>query len=399
MPDIRKTIFRNTFVKLIFSLQREVYLVGGYVRDALCNRNSKDFDFAVPGDLRGFANRVYDSLSKENFSGSLVELKKEQMIRIILKDRTTIDFTGLGSDIRENLSERDFSMNAIAWSPSSGIIDPFNAAADIKKRLIRALSVLNLKRDPLRLLRAYRFAAELGWDIDKNTRSLIKKLQTRIKIPSTERLTFEFFKLMNSEYYQNALNMAIEDGLLEHILIMPQKEISENIKKLKTLEKTFKSLPDKLRRELLNPVSQELTWKGLLRLEQLLSGNAPIKNRLRLSRMLFDRLKIMHKLSIASEKKDMFSTENLFDTFLETKDAVTDFLIISRSTRLFNEAVRFRSILQKGILSSEEIMGITNITGGVQFGKIIYQLKKLQFEGRIKTKQQAVKWLKEQRRL
>ena len=154
MKNIKKIILGNKINSKVFSLGKEVYIVGGYLRDALIGKESWDIDYVVRGDIRQFAMQL---LAQKRSNATIVELKKELMIRIVLKNGLTLDFTELKGDVKDNLGERDFTMNAIAWSPGTGIIDPFNAVKDIAKHRIKAISIDNFRNDPLRLLRTYRF--------------------------------------------------------------------------------------------------------------------------------------------------------------------------------------------------------------------------------------------------
>ncbi|MDP3049015.1 MAG: hypothetical protein Q8N12_06255, partial [Thermodesulfovibrionales bacterium] len=389
MIVVKNKIMRNSINLKFFSLRKETYIVGGYLRDILIGRESRDIDYVVRGDMRQFAGLVYAALGLTPEKGTIVELKKEQMIRIVLKKGITLDFTELKDSIRDNLSGRDFTMNAIAWSPETGLIDPFNGIKDIARHRIKAISIDNFRNDPLRLLRAYRFVSELGWKAEPETREMVKHLRKEIRKSAPERITLEFFKLLNFKNFHNALKMASDDRLLECFLSITHKRLLENIKTIPFLESQIKKLPSKFRRNLEKPFSQELTFHGLLRLEQVLYSSALNKNRLRLSRGIFERLKIVHKLLSKPEKQDIFSQENLFNTFFKAKDSASDLLILSENVKLLSQLERFKKIWKRSFLTSEEIMDITGLKGGVKLGKLIYGLKKMQFEGKLKTKKEA----------
>ncbi len=399
MKDIRNIILKNRINAKIFSSGKEVYIVGGYLRDILTGKESKDIDYIVRGDIREFALEllVQESgkaeLKKLLDNSTIVELKKEHLIRIVLKNGSTLDFTELKGDIKDNLTKRDFTMNALAWSPLTGLIDMLNGVKDIKSHIIRAISIDNFKSDPLRLLRIYRFASELGWDADIRTRKVARELKKDIKKSAAERITVEFFKLLNSEHYRNALKMAFAAGLLEHFLSISHKKLSENIKILPVLESRIKKIPSLYKNTLREPLSQELTLIGLLRLEQVAKGSGLNENRLSLSRLIRERLAAVHKLLAESEKHNLLAGNNAFDTFVNAKDAIVDFLILSGNTRLLNQSERFKKIWKKSFLTSEEIMVITGLKQGVALGKLIYGLKKMQFECKLKSKKEAIKWL------
>lgn len=393
MLDIKKIILGKRINSKILSLGREVYIVGGYLRDILIGKKSRDIDYVVRGDIRQFAVLVYPALGLTPEKGTTVELKKEQMIRIVLKNGITLDFTELKDSIRDNLSGRDFTMNAIAWSPETGLIDPFNGIKDIAKHRIKAISIDNFRNDPLRLLRTYRFISELGWKAEPETRKMVRHLRKEIRKSASERITLEFFKLLNFKNFHNALKMASDDGLLECFLSIPNKRLLENIRTIPSLELCIKKLPLNFKRNIEKPFSQELTFHGLLRLEQVLYSSALNKNRLRLSRVIFDRLKIVHKLLSKPEKQDIFSQNNLFNTLFKAKDSAFDLLVLSGNIKLLSQLERFKKIWKRSFLTSEEIMDITGLKGGVKLGKLIYGLKKMQFECKLKTKKEAEKWL------
>lgn len=397
MNNIKNIILRNSINAKVFSLGKEVYIVGGYLRDVLLGEEAKDIDYIVRGDIKEFALELLVQERKtkaQNLLGNatIVELKKEQMIRIVLRNGMTLDFTELKGKLEDNLRERDFTMNALAWSPKTGISDPTHGIKDIERKLINAISMDNFRNDPLRLLRVYRFVSELGWKADSKTRRMVSQLTSNIKKSAPERITQEFLKLLDSKNYQEALEMALNDGLLVSFISSSRKKISENIRALSHLESRIKKLPLKYKESLDKPFSQELTYKGLLRLEQVLSGSALSENRLRLSRSIFERLKIIHRLAISQFLP--LTASKMFDAFSGAKDALSDILILTGDVKLLKHAERFKKIWKKSFLNAEEIMKATGLKSGVELGKLIYRLKKMEFEGKLKTKKEAAKWLK-----
>lgn len=394
MLGINKKIFQNTINNRVFALGTEVYIVGGYLRDLVIRQKTTDIDYIVRGDIKTFSQRVYNAMGLKPGKGTLVQLKKDNIIRIVLKNKMTIDFTQLKGRLEDNLAERDFTINSLAWSPETGLIDLFNGINDIEKKKIRVIHVKNFVNDPLRLLRAYRFAAELGWNIDAQTRKILKKLSCHLKNPARERITAEFFKLLDSKNYAPPLKLALRDNILKSFISISNKKLSENAAELTKIELALKTIPEKTRKSLKQIYSQDLSFNGLLRLEQILYGSELNKNNLCLSRNIYERIKIVHELMKKAEKQDIHAKDNLFDIFSKAKDAPLDFLIISGHHDLISEFERFKKIWANGFLKSEEIMDITNIRGGIELGKLIYKLKKLQFAGGIKTKKQTLTLLR-----
>lgn len=394
MRGINKKIFQNMINNRVFALGTEVYIVGGYLRDLIIGQKNTDIDYIVRGDIKTFSQRVYNAIGLKPGKGTLVQLKKDNIIRIVLKNKMTIDFTQLKGRLEDNLAERDFTINSLAWSPETGLIDLFNGSNDIKKKNIRAVRQKNFVSDPLRLLRAYRFAAELGWSIDAQTRKILKKLSCHLKNPAPERITAEFFKLLDSKNYASALKLALRDNILKRFLSISDKKLSKNIAALSKIELTLKTIPKKTKRALKKTYSQDLSFNGLLKLEHILAGSKLNKNNLCLSRDIYERMKIVHHLMEKAKRQDILAKNNIFDTFSKAKDASFDFLIISDRPDLINEFERFKKIRANGILKSKEIMDITNIRGGIELGQLIYKLKKMQFTGKIQTKKQALTLLR-----
>ncbi len=139
----------------------------------MLEREIKDIDFAVATDTielaREFAKKI---------NGSFVLLDEVFLIGRVVKDELTIDFAQLrGNSIEADLAERDFTINAMATSlECDRLIDPFRGQEDLKNRLIRMVNEENLKADPLRVLRAYRFHATLSFEIEEKNKTGSKKI-------------------------------------------------------------------------------------------------------------------------------------------------------------------------------------------------------------------------------
>jgi tRNA nucleotidyltransferase (CCA-adding enzyme) len=394
---LRNKILSDRYNSIIFKKgkYRELYLVGGYVRDILRGMISFDRDYVVSGDISSFVNEIRDITG-----GSIVRFKKEDMIRIAHRDGLTIDFSRPTGTIEEDLSRRDFTINAIAWSPDKGLIDLYNGLNDIKEKKIRSISKKNLISDPLRLLRTYRFAAELNGSIEKGTREAIKILHNNIEKVSSERITLELFNLLNSKHSSRYLKMALSDGILTSILLIPYTILNRNIKAISILEKALRNrLPAKIK-VLLNKIySQNITYKGLLCMELLLQNGfstATLKPNIAISNSIRKRLKLYQKgiKELRKTKGKLKLKDNLFSIFHSSKEAAIDILIISERLDLLKDYSRFKKIWKCSYLSSNEIIQITNITNSPRLGEIILELKKAQFEGRVRSKAQAVKLTK-----
>lgn len=385
MDDLRKKILGEPLVSRVFEAGVEAFLVGGYLRDILRGVISKDIDFVIKDDPKNLVTRIFPDLNK-----SIIEFKKVLMVRVVTGNKT-IDFSELKEGIEDDLKHRDFTMNAIAWSPENGVVDPLEGVVDIKKCRIKSISEKNFMNDPLRLLRAYRFAAELGWTIDGGTRKIIRKLKNSIKQSATERITLEILKLLNSDGHLNALKAAVTDGLLQEILAIKNNQLNNNIKALSRFKSFLKKIPEEYKGFFNETFSQELAYIGLLKAEQLLYGSSLERNNLRLSRATLKRIMVTAKLLKRYEKNRGMNDVRIFDIFTEAGDAVMDFALLAGREKLLKKAERFMNI--QPVLPAEKVMEITALGGGPGLGALLKEMRCLQFIGKIRNEKDARAWL------
>ena len=198
-------------IQLIKSYDEDIYLVGGAVRDFLLGKNTFDKDIIVKS-AEEFASRF----ANDN-DGTFIELDKENKIyRVVLSDKVNyIDVTE-ADDIEKDLKRRDFTINSIAVNlKNDEIIDVTGGRLDLERGIIRSISEGNLVDDPLRILRGYRFAATLGFEIESETQRQIDKHLDLILEPARERITYEIMKLFDGKYTASVLLKA--DKLIEKI--------------------------------------------------------------------------------------------------------------------------------------------------------------------------------------
>jgi poly(A) polymerase len=219
----------------------KVYVVGGYVRDKLLGEDVKDIDFTVLGDGIEFAGLV----AKEFGNINLVIFEKFGTAMLPLADRK-IEFVSAREESYEptsrkpkikkstvdaDLARRDFTINTIAASVNKKdfgkIIDLFDGEKDLKNKIIRTPleSEKTFEDDPLRILRAIRFASKLEFQIHESTLQAMIKMKERLKIISQERITDEFFKILTSSKPSIGLQLLQQTGISE--IIFPElKEMS-----------------------------------------------------------------------------------------------------------------------------------------------------------------------------
>lgn len=231
---LKHPIFKH-LSDLAAQLDAEVYVIGGYVRDIFLERNSKDVDILVIGQGIDFAEAAGKVLKTKvsvfkNFGTAMLRYKDLE-----------VEFVGARkesyrSDSRKPIVEngtladdqlrRDFTINALAISlnkKSYGeLLDPFKGLEDLKQSLIRTPQnpAETFSDDPLRMMRAIRFATQLNFQIDKTAIDAIKSQKERIKIVSQERITDELNKIIASPKPSIGFKYLFDTGLLE--LIFPQ---------------------------------------------------------------------------------------------------------------------------------------------------------------------------------
>ncbi|MCD4763581.1 MAG: CCA tRNA nucleotidyltransferase [Desulfobacterales bacterium] len=188
------------------------YIVGGSIRDIILGRFPFDYDIAVFGNPEKFAKKI--AVKK---SDHIIELgKKDHKIIRVISDNKIFDISSAnGQTIEDDLLKRDFTINAMAYSLSSGkIIDCTGGMKDIADKKIRMVSNTAFEKDPVRLIRAYRIGASLNFEIDTNTVSAIRKNAKLIKNSAGERIRSEFLKILQAPESHHYISQMADTGLL-----------------------------------------------------------------------------------------------------------------------------------------------------------------------------------------
>lgn len=207
----------------------EAYAVGGCVRDSILGRKPEDWDIttnALPEDtmkLLGGAFKViptglkHGTLTLLDGAGSSYEVTTYR-IDGDYSDGRHPDEVSFTTSLREDLSRRDFTINALAYSDKTGIVDYFKGLRDIEKRIIRCVGDADkrFREDALRMMRGIRFAAQLGFEIEDNTKISILHNSDLIKNVSIERIQQEFNKIIIKDPLK--LKDLWESGLMKHFL-------------------------------------------------------------------------------------------------------------------------------------------------------------------------------------
>ncbi len=194
----------------------KAYVVGGCVRDSILNKQPKDWDVstsATPDEVKILFKKTIDTGIKHG----TVSVVLNNSVTEITTFRTGIEQKN--KSLITDLSYRDLTINAIAFHPSEGLFDPHSGVEDINNAIIRAVGNPDYRfmEDPLRMLRAVRFCALLGFDIDKTTLEAIKRNKELIKNISQERIRDELSKILMSER-PLAFTILRETSILKYIL-------------------------------------------------------------------------------------------------------------------------------------------------------------------------------------
>ena len=217
-------------------LNLECYVIGGFVRDYIIKKSiPKDIDIVVVGDGIEFANYV----SKKIKNTPKVTIFKTYGTAMFRYNDLEIEFVGARKEsynensrnpnvvtgtLEDDQNRRDFTINSMAFSLNKkhygALVDPFNGLKDIENKLIKTpLSPeVTYNDDPLRMLRAIRFATKLNFEIDKNSLKSIESLSSRIKIITKERIVVELNKILLTDKPSIGFTLLEKCGLLKYIL-------------------------------------------------------------------------------------------------------------------------------------------------------------------------------------
>ena len=226
-------------------LEIESYLVGGYVRDILISRDCKDIDIMTIGepyklveniskkkgfsDFKIFKNFGTAAINFKKFNYEFVGARKESYNK---SSRNPEVLPGLFQD---DMKRRDFTINALAVSMNQDygeLIDTFNGLEDLKNKIIKTCDDPHktFDDDPLRMMRAIRFATQLNFDIEESTFESICNNAERIKIISQERITDELNKIILSEKPSYGFKLLYVSGILKHIF--PEMNNLQGVEKI-----------------------------------------------------------------------------------------------------------------------------------------------------------------------
>lgn len=392
---------------------QNTYLVGGYLRDILRGKTSADRDFVLKGDIEGIGKKAAKA-----FGGKFIALHNRQTIRVAIKQHNFIDFTHLDNAIMDDLQRRDYTINALAWSPGSGVLAPDHAFRDIENGVIRHIRQRNLLDDPLRILRAYRLSAQMNFTILPDTRRLLKKYSKHLDSASPERITEELFKLLNSDKALNALTCSLIDNVLSRLVRLSIDNIVINLAHIADFETLLTQKSRILNQlnmfhHLMSNFSQGLSTSGFIRLfllcrldtqnvrysEKRPTISETLNNSLLLrpSCKIGDSLRTLERVGAMSSC--VLTNKILFEIFLIAGDCVYEaaLLCILRKPRgcrrIIEKARDYMHKRNKPLINGNDIQKMLGRGPGREIGRIKEDVFRNHFLGKIRNQREAERFI------
>lgn len=403
------------------------YLVGGSLRDAIMGRPVRDYDFALGGAVwelsREFAARS---------GGTFFWLDRErQQSRVVTGregERLTFDFAPLrGGTIEEDLCLRDFSVNALALSlirREERLLDPLGGMDDIRTGIVRMCRREAFTDDPLRLLRAFRFAATLGFFVEVGTLEAIKRGPDMLSQVAGERIRDEFFLILGATGIGTSLKNLLHAGLLD--IIIPSDAIKGGAHPGPEARITFAADVERLAMELDRHFTEDWPLLGD-RLQRPLEGDIPVLSLVKLAALLAgddpDSLiqSAVMRLRLGSRSREelrtlcgchsgfpaltgeIFAERPCYRFFRDREPAGPELLILPLASGLFSPQLagqmlsfyfhRYRPGEGDLLLNGDEVMALLRIPQGLELGRQMELLREAESLGLVATAGEAREFL------
>lgn len=231
----------SVLLSLLESAGHSAYIVGGCVRDAIMKRKPFDFDITTSATTENMLEifSSFHCLTHGIKHGTVAVVFENDIVECTTyridgeySDARHPDSVTFSSHLKDDLSRRDFTVNALAYNDTDGLIDLFGGTGDIEKKIIRAIGDPDKRfnEDALRIMRGLRFSATLGFSIEKSTGESMRKNSSLLSRVSSERITAEFEKMLtgkNIEYilenFGDILSTVIPDLTLKNETVIQIK--------------------------------------------------------------------------------------------------------------------------------------------------------------------------------
>ena len=418
MPTEQLALSPQTWPFELDLLPQSAHLVGGSVRDALLGRRADylDLDFVLPAD----AIQTARTIARHYGAGFVVLDAKHQIARVVFS-RATVDFAQqVGPTLEVDLHRRDFTINAIAYHPhSEKLFDPIDGYRDLQQRQLRMISPANLSEDPLRLLRAYRQSAQLGFKIDPETQRGIQQRVPLIRQVAAERIRGELDCLLNLVQGTPFLKLAWRDGVLQWWL----PELNDvNLRKLTDVDAAFLELREcnpEFAAELSGwcqervPPGLHRSWLKATKLSQLLGDDLEQAEKT-LKRLKYSRAEQQAVLGILRGWmlfNNMLQTSatlrRQYELFRQAGPGVVGVIALAISQAAPPELIqmllkRFHDpsdpvAHSQSLVTGRDLIQVLQLKPGPHIGELLEAIQLAQAEGLISNREQALIWAAQRR--
>ncbi len=388
-------------------LPSTAYLVGGAVRNILLSSEQDyiDLDIILPNFVPEIAKKI-----AYNYHVNFIILdSKRSIVRIIFRERTVDLAKQNGNYVNKDLKQRDFTINAIAYSfYKQQIIDSSEGLKDLQMRIIKMINIKNIQDDPLRLIRAYRQASQLNFTIETKTRDAIKKLSPQISQVAVERIQTELNYLLQNFNGSDWLIEMEKDNLLKSIF----SDLNQNnLCYLKQVNRKILLLINKLKNNEfnvffnINDIREVYNSKLIqkVKLLCLLSQNFEIATQqlihLKYSKNDIKTLPTILKKTLLIGKKEIFK-KDIYSIFLETDKNFPIFALFSLVKNINNDFIieliyRYLNPLDKlshphSLITGHDLITHLKIKQGQKIGQILNCIQVAYIEEKIFTKKEAL---------
>jgi tRNA nucleotidyltransferase (CCA-adding enzyme) len=416
VPALVSVLSPQTWPFSLEFLPETAYLVGGNVRDALLGRPAEylDLDFVLPSGVVETAKAI-----ASHYKAGFVLLDAERQIARVVFANATVDFAQqVGADLETDLKRRDFTINAIAYHPmTQQIFDPLQGAIDLRSGLIRMIAPENLKEDPLRLLRAYRQAAQLGFHLEAATQITIQQLAHLLETVAAERVQAELNYLLSTAQGTKLLIMAWQDGLLHYHF---PYITSESIERLRCIDQAAIALGkcwSEFGIELLTWIREQTktsgarrSWLKIAKLVCLVTPDLAVAEQ-ELWQLKYSRAEVQAVLAVLKALPRFQSVDlptlTLRDQYFLFKEIGGVFLsLVVLAVALGTPVEAIAPLVERfldptdpvahptPLLSGRDLMQQLHLSAGPQIGQLLELIQLAQAEGKISNPEEAVHFAK-----
>ncbi len=388
-------------------LPKPVYAVGGAVRDSLLGRvrAELDLDLVVPTG----AIEVARNLAAVHQAGFVLLDPDRQIARVVFSGMTVDIAQQDGASITDDLNRRDYTLNAIAYDlQTGGTIDPLNGTQDIQQRTMRMVSRQNLVDDPLRLLRAYRQAAQLDFTIEADTHAAIRELAPLLTTVAAERVLMELRYLLPTPTSSQWLVAIIEDELLSGWLKIPvnvafKNQLAQFDRSFELVKQHYLTLAIELERPVRDTIST--TRRSIGKLTSLLSPDIAAANE-QLLRLAFSSVEIQVVTNAIDYLPQLLQLElSLSEQYFWFKSVGNDFpLLVVLAIANGIELVRLGGLIDRyldphsqvahptALVSGHDLIRSLSIAPSPMIGRLLTEIQLARIGGEISTPGDAIEF-------